>query len=154
MSDQPSNNEHPMRSSYLHFYEITTRWSDNDIYGHVNNVVYYSYFDTAVNHYLIHHGELDIHTGNIVGFVVGSRCSYHHPVSYPEKIEVGLRAEHIGNSSVRYGLGIFKAGSESLCAHGTFVHVFVDRKSNRPVSIPASIRTALEKLNSNTYTYL
>jgi acyl-CoA thioester hydrolase len=138
--------ELPDRAHYINFQMITTRWSDNDIYGHVNNVTYYSYFDTAVNHYLIHQGKLDIQTGTVTGYVVDSRCSFHNPVSYPENIDVGLRVEHIGNSSVTYALGIFKSGTSSLCAHGSFVHVFVNRKTSKPTAIPTLIRAALKKL--------
>jgi acyl-CoA thioester hydrolase len=125
---------------------ITTRWSDNDIYGHVNNVTYYSYFDTVVNHYLIYQGKLDIQTGTVAGYVVDSRCRFHNPVSYPENIDVGLRVEHIGNSSVTYVLEIFKSGTSPLCAHGNFVHVFINRKTSKPTAIPILVRAALKKL--------
>ena len=134
------------RSEYRHFQPLTTRWHDNDIYGHVNNVVYYSYFDSAVNRYLIEVGGLDIHTGEVVGFVVSSSCDYFAPIAFPEPIEVGLRVGKLGNSSVQYELAIFKHGEEQACAAGRFVHVFVDRQSNRPVSIPESLRAALARL--------
>ncbi|WP_017938497.1 acyl-CoA thioesterase [Zestomonas thermotolerans] len=135
-----------LRSDYRHFQPITTRWHDNDLYGHVNNVVYYSYFDSAVNTYLIERGGLDIHTGQVVGFVVSSACDYFASIAFPERIEVGLRVGKLGNSSVQYELAIFKAGEEEACAAGRFVHVFVDRRSNRPVAIPETLRAALAAL--------
>ena len=137
--------QHP-RGDYRHFQPITTRWHDNDIYGHVNNVVYYSYFDSAVNTYLIECGGLDIHAGAVVGFVVSSSCDYFASITFPERIEVGLRVGKLGNSSVQYELAIFKHGEEQACAAGRFVHVFVDRESNRPVGIPESLRAALARL--------
>jgi len=136
----------PTRSDYKCFYPINTRWSDNDVYGHVNNVIYYSYFDTAANRYLIEEGGLDIGDGKIVGFVVNSGCEYHAPISYPEPIEAGLRVEKLGNSSVRYGIAIFKDGVERAVAHGHFVHVFVDRQANKSVSIPETLREALARI--------
>ncbi|WP_290631581.1 acyl-CoA thioesterase, partial [Aquisalimonas sp.] len=125
--------ETPGRQDYRVFRDITTRWMDNDVYGHVNNVTYYSYFDTAVNHYLIEEGGLDIHRAPVVGLVVSSSCSYHRPIAFPEPVEAGLRVDRLGNSSVQYGVGIFRAGEAELCAHGQFVHVFVDRTENRSV---------------------
>ena len=136
----------PQRTDYRHFQPITTRWHDNDIYGHVNNVTYYSFFDSAVNSYLIERGGLDIHEGSVVGFVVSSACDYFASIAYPELIEVGLRVGKLGNSSVQYELAIFRAGEEEACAAGRFVHVFVDRQSNQPVAIPAQMRQALEHL--------
>jgi len=136
----------PGRSDYRVFYPISTRWADNDIYGHVNNVTYYSYFDTAANRYLIEEGGLDISDGHIVGYVVSSGCEYHAPISYPEPIEAGLRVERLGSSSVRYGIAIFRAGAEQAAAHGYFVHVFVDRAVDKAVPIPARLRQALERL--------
>ena len=136
----------PSREDYRVFYPISTRWSDNDIYGHVNNVTYYSYFDTAANRYLIEEGGLDISDGSIVGYVVSSGCEYHAPVTYPEPIEAGLRVDRLGNSSVRYGLAIFREGGERAVAHGHFVHVFVDRAADKSVPIPAGLRAALERL--------
>lgn len=140
----------PGRDDYRVFYPITTRWMDNDLYGHVNNVTYYSYFDTAVNQYLIEQGRLDIHNGTIVGFVVSSSCSYRRSVAFPERIEAGLRVDRLGNSSVQYGVGIFREGEPAICAHGEFVHVFVDRAENRSVPVPESIRAALEALQVYT----
>ena len=140
------NQPQHLRGDYRHFQPITTRWHDNDIYGHVNNVVYYSYFDSAVNTYLIECGGLDIHAGAVVGFVVSSSCDYFASITFPERIEVGLRVGKLGNSSVQYELAIFKHGEEQACAAGRFVHVFVDRDSNRPVGIPESLRAALARL--------
>jgi acyl-CoA thioester hydrolase len=136
----------PQRTDYRHFQPITTRWHDNDIYGHVNNVTYYSFFDSTVNSYLIERGGLDIHEGSVVGFVVSSACDYFASIAYPDLIEVGLRVGKLGNSSVQYELAIFRAGEEEACAAGRFVHVFVDRQSNQPVAIPAEMRQALEHL--------
>jgi len=141
-----SKPEIPTRAGYKIFYPITTRWSDNDVYGHVNNVTYYSYFDTAANRYLIEQGGLDISDGRIVGYVVNSGCQYHAPITYPEEIEAGLRVDKLGNSSVQYGIAIFRKGQESAAAHGHFVHVFVERAANRAVAIPGSLRAALERL--------
>ena len=141
-----SKPEIPTRADYGVFYPITTRWSDNDIYGHVNNVTYYAYFDTVANRYLIEEGGLDISDGTIVGFVVNSGCEYHAPITYPEGIEAGVRVDRLGNSSVQYGIAIFKAGEDTACAHGHFVHVFVERAENRSVPIPANLRAALEKI--------
>ena len=132
------------RASYRYFTDITTRWMDNDIYGHVNNVVYYSYFDSVANKYLIEEGGLDIKNSQVVGFVVASNCQYTSPIAYPQAIEAGLRVNRLGNSSVEYGIGIFQQGSSVVSAMGTFTHVFVDRSTDKPVAIPASIRSALE----------
>ncbi len=134
------------KASYKYFVTINTRWMDNDIYGHVNNVTYYSYFDTAANQYLIDEGGLDIQNAKIVGFVVASSCEYHSPIAHPSKIEVGLRVERLGNSSVTYALGIFKEGIEEACAHGSFTHVFVDRASGKSVKMPNELREALLKI--------
>ena len=138
----------PGRDAYAVFYPISTRWSDNDTYGHINNVVYYSYFDSVANRYLIEEGGLDINDGRVVGYVVQSGCDYHAPASYPEAIEGGLRVDRLGNSSVQYGIAIFREGEQEALAHGHFVHVFVDRASNRSVPIPEGLRSALEKLAS------
>ena len=136
----------PQRADYCHFQPITTRWHDNDIYGHVNNVTYYSFVDSTVNTYLIEQGGLDIHDGTVVGFVVSSACDYFASIAYPDLIEVGLRVGQLGNSSVQYELAVFKVGEQEACAAGRFVHVFVDRASNRPVAIPEGLRQALEAL--------
>lgn len=142
MAEQPQH----LRTDYRYFQSITTRWHDNDIYGHVNNVVYYSYFDSAVNAYLIERGGLDIHQGEVVGFVVSSSCDYFASIAFPDALEVGLRVGKLGNSSVQYELAIFKAGEAQACAAGRFVHVFVDRASNRTTPIPSDLRQALEAL--------
>ena len=136
----------PSRENYKVFYPITTRWSDNDIYGHVNNVAYYSYFDTVANQYLIEEGGMDISDGRVVGYVVNSGCDYHSPITYPERIEAGLRVDKLGNSSVQYGIGIFREGEDNPAAHGHFVHVFVERAANQSVPIPELLRAALEKI--------
>lgn len=136
----------PSREQYRVFYPLATRWEDNDIYGHVNNVVYYSYFDTVANRYLIEEGGLDIQGGSVVGFVVNSGCEYHSPIAHPDNLSVGLRVDRLGNSSVQYGLGIFSEGEEIAAAHGHFVHVFVDRAANKSIAIPQSLRSALERL--------
>lgn len=136
----------PVRDDYRVYYPITTRWSDNDIYGHINNVVYYSYFDSVANRYLIEAGGLDIATAGIVGYVVNSGCDYHAPAAYPDALEGGLRVDRLGNSSVQYGIAIFRAGEREALVHGHFVHVFVDRASNRSVAIPAPLREALERI--------
>jgi len=142
MAEQPQH----LRADYLHFQPITTRWHDNDIYGHVNNVVYYSYFDSAVNAYLIERGGLDIHEGGVVGFVVSSSCDYFASIAFPDALDVGMRVRKLGNSSVQYELAIFKQGEDEACAAGRFVHVFVGRASNRPTPIPDELRQALEAL--------
>ncbi|AZF24484.1 thioesterase family protein [Pseudomonas sp. R2-60-08W] len=134
------------RADYAHFQPIITRWHDNDVYGHVNNVTYYSFFDTAVNTYLIEQGELDIHDGEVVGFVVSSACDYFASIAFPERIDIGLRVGKLGNSSVQYELAVFKAGEQEACAAGRFVHVFVDRGTNQPVTIPGRLREALQRL--------
>lgn len=134
------------RADYPRFLEIPTRWMDNDIYGHVNNVVYYSYFDTVINQYLIEAGGLDIHGGGIIGIAVESQCRFHRSLEFPDVIDAGLRVGRLGNTSVRYEIGLFRRGDEEPAATGHFVHVFVDRASRRPVPIPAGMRAALERL--------
>lgn len=134
------------RDDYLWFTPLITRWSDNDIYGHVNNVMYYSYFDSTANRYLIEQGGLDIHDGQTIGLVVDSGCSYFAPVAFPDQLEGALRVAHLGNSSVRYELAIFKAGKSLAIAQGHFVHVFVDRHSRQSVAIPDQLRQALQKI--------
>ena len=135
-----------IRSGYRHFLSIPTRWMDNDIYGHVNNVVYYAYFDTVINEYLIREGGLDIHDGAVVGYCVESTCRYHRPVTFPETIDAGLRVAQLGNSSVRYEIGLFRQGEDKPAAQGHFVHVFVDRAKDKPTAIPQNIRACLERL--------
>jgi len=133
------------KADFPHLCTVQTRWHDNDIYGHVNNVVYYSYFDSVVNRYLIEQGGLDIHNGQVVGFVVESQCNYLKPLAYPDAITAGLRVGKLGNSSVRYELALFNQ-HDQLCAQGHFVHVFVDKASNKPAPIPELTRRALALL--------
>jgi acyl-CoA thioester hydrolase len=134
------------RADYFYFQPISTRWSDNDIYGHVNNVTYYSYFDSVANHFLISEGGLNIHEGEIIGLVVSSGCHYHAALAYPDKLEGALRVNRLGNSSVEYGLGIFREGETAAAAEGYFTHVFVNRISRRPTPIPEQLRQALTRL--------
>ncbi|MFY9513868.1 MAG: thioesterase family protein [Rubrivivax sp.] len=134
------------RNHYRHFSAIHTRWMDNDAYGHVNNVVYYSFFDTAVNRYLIEAGALDIHQGAVIGLVVETHCNYFAPLVFPQPVEAGLRVAHLGASSVRYEVGLFAAGGAQTAAAGHFVHVYVDRHTRRPVALPAPLLNALQPL--------
>jgi len=143
------SNERPkvgQRSDYGHFLKIPTRWMDNDVYGHVNNVNYYSYFDTLINRYLIEEGQLDFRDGRIIGLAVESLCRYHRSFSYPDVIDGGLRVGRLGTSSVRYEIGLFASGEDTARAEGHFVHVFVERESQRPTPIPEPMRGALERL--------
>lgn len=134
------------RERYRHFVDIQTRWSDNDIYGHVNNVVYYGWFDTAVNRYLIEAGALDIHDGAVIGLVIETHCNYFASLAFPQTVEAGLRVAHVGRSSVRYEVGLFEKGAPASAAGGHFVHVYVDRATRRPVDLPAPLRAALQPL--------
>jgi acyl-CoA thioester hydrolase len=134
------------RDGYGHFELIPTRWLDNDLYGHVNNAVYYALFDTIINRWLIDQGGLDIQAGGVIGVCAESHCRYREALSYPETVEAGLRVGHLGNRSVRYEIGLFKEGSDNPAAEGWFVHVFVDRESRQPAPIPPPIREALERL--------
>ena len=134
------------RDRYPHFLSIQTRWSDNDIYGHVNNVTYYSYFDTVVNCFLIDQGGLDIETDSVIGMAVETMCKFNKPLAYPEVLEAGLRVGKLGNSSVRYEIGIFQEGAAEAAAMGHFVQVFVDRATGKPAPIPDAIRSALERI--------
>ena len=134
------------RDAYRHFTTLTTRWMDNDVYGHVNNVVYYSLFDTAVNGYLIEAGALDIERGEVIGLVVETHCNYFSPIEFPKKIDAGLRVAHVGSSSVRYEIGLFAEGEPQTAARGHFIHVYVDRGSRRPAALPAALTDALKGL--------
>ncbi len=134
------------RGAFPHFLEITTRWSDNDAYGHVNNAVYYFYFDTVVNRFLIEQGGLDIKQSPVIGLVVETQCNYFKPVAYPETIHAGLRVAHIGNSSVRYQIGLFRNDDDTAAAQGHFVHVYVDRASSKPVALPERLAKAVRRL--------
>ena len=134
------------RAAFRHFRPIATRWIDNDVYGHVNNVVYYSYFDTVVNGHLIETGLLDIAGSPAIGLVVETGCTYYESVAFPDTLEVGLAVETLGRSSVRYRIAVFKAGADLAAAQGHFVHVYVERGTQRPVAIPDAHRRAFEAL--------
>ena len=134
------------RDAYQAFRPITTRWMDNDVYGHVNNVVYYSWFDTAVNATLIEHGVLDIHGGQTIGLVIETQCNYFAPLAFPQTIEAGIRVAKLGTSSVRYEVGLFAEGEPLTAAKGHFVHVYVDRETRRPVPLPVPLKQFLETL--------
>jgi acyl-CoA thioester hydrolase len=145
MSDRPPRLTRP---AFRVFRPIATRWMDNDVYGHVNNVVYYSYFDTAVNGYLIDKGLLDFRGGALVGYVVETGCTFFEPIAFPEVIEAGIAVTSIGRSSVRYCVGIFKAGAERAAAQGHFVHCYVDRATQRPLEIPERMRSVLSGITA------
>ena len=134
------------RSAYRYLRAIPTRWMDNDVYGHVNNVTYYSYFDTVVNGYLIERGALDIARSEVIGLVVETHCNYFSPIAFPATITAGLRVAHRGTSSVRYEIGIFRGDDETASAQGHFVHVYVDRASGRPVALPDALQRAVDEL--------
>jgi len=135
------------RSAFKVYRTITTRWMDNDAYGHVNNVVYYSWFDTAVNAHLMEQGALDIHHGDTIGLVIETQCNYFSPLAFPQTIEAGIRVAKLGSSSVRYEVGLFAQGAELCAAHGHFVHVYVDKENRRPVkALPLNLKTVLETL--------
>ena len=136
------------RKAYPHFVAIPTRWMDNDTYGHVNNVVYYAYFDTAVNAHLVAAGHLDIQAGAAIGIVVETACRFHKALSFPDIVDAGLRVVRLGNSSVSYEIALFRAGDDDAAATGRFVHVWVDRATRRPVPVPDAIRGALAPLGA------
>lgn len=138
--------ERPQLADYPHLTSLTTRWDDNDVYGHINNVTYYSYFDSVANAFLIEQGGLDIHTSPVIGLVVESWCQFHAPAEYPAQLRAGLRVDRLGEKSVTYGLAIFESDSDQAVAHGYFTHVFVDRSSRSSTAIPPGIRDALETL--------
>ena len=142
----PTRAQPEPRSAYRHFASLSTRWMDNDAYGHVNNVVYYSYFDTVVNRYLIEAGALDIERSPVIGLVVETHCNYFASLAFPQLIEAGLRVAKLGSSSVRYEIGLFAAGEPLAAACGHFVHVYVDRDTRRPVALPAPLQHALQGL--------
>jgi acyl-CoA thioester hydrolase len=145
----PSTREAPnVRGDYRHFHTIATRWMDNDAYGHVNNVVYYSYFDTAVNEYLVRAGVLDIERSNVIGLVVETQCRYFSELSFPQTVHAGLRVARLGTSSVRYEIGVFADDEDAACAQGHFVHVYVDRATRRPTALPAPLRSVLERIHA------
>ncbi len=135
------------KSAYKAFRNIATRWSDNDLYGHVNNAVYYSWFDTAVNGLLIEQGAIDIHAGPVIGLVVETQCNYFAPLAFPQALVAGIRVAHIGSSSVRYEMGLFPADDDNVCAaKGHFIHVYVDHITRKPVALPAQLLSVLETL--------
>lgn len=140
-----SSDSRHSRNDYSYFIPIQTRWMDNDTYGHVNNVIYYSYFDTIANSFLINEGQLDIHNDAIIGYVVNSACNYLKGFSFPQALEGGLRVNRVGNSSVEYGIAIFRQQEDDPCAHGNFTHVFVDRISEKSQPIPDKLRQALTR---------
>ena len=144
----PARQASQTRTDYRHFLTITTRWMDNDLYGHINNVQYYSYFDTAVNRYLIEQGVLDIHAGEVVGLVVETQCNFFSSAAFPTDIEAGIRVAHLGRSSVRYEIGLFVESRELAIAEGHFVHVYVDRTSQRAVELPAELRAVLTGISA------
>ena len=142
----PARPQAEPRDAYRVFRTITTRWMDNDQYGHVNNVVYYSWFDTAVNAHLIEQGVLDTASGTTIGLVVETQCQYFESLAFPQNVEAGIRVAHIGSSSVRYEVGLFAEGAPLTAAKGHFVHVYVDRATQRPVPLPTALKQVLEAL--------
>ena len=136
----------PTRADFVAFEEVHSRWMDNDAYGHINNVVYYSFFDTAVNRYLIERNVLDIAKSQTIGLVIETQCKYFAPIVYPDLIHVGLKVAHLGNSSVKYEVAIFANDDDVASALGHFVHVYVDRVSNKPTPIPQNVRNVLQEL--------
>ena len=147
MTSQPLRAQALDRSSFRCFRDISTRWMDNDAYGHVNNVVYYQWFDTAVNAYLIEQGALDIHQGQTIGLVVETHCNFFSSLAFPQIIQTGIKVARIGTSSVRYEVGVFAQGAELCAAHGHFIHVYVNKQTRKAVSaLPPSLLTVLEKL--------
>ena len=146
MTATPAKPQPEPRSAYKAFRTITTRWMDNDAYGHVNNVVYYSWFDTVVNAHLIGQGALDVQHGETIGLVIETQCNYFAPVEFPQTVEAGLRVAHVGRSSVRYEVGLFVQGEPMTAAKGHFVHVYVERESRRPAALPLKLKAVLEAL--------
>jgi acyl-CoA thioester hydrolase len=142
----PAKPQPDHRSSYRVFRSIGTRWMDNDAYGHVNNVVYYSWFDTAVNAFLIEQGVLDIHQGDTIGLVIETQCNYFAPLAFPQTVEAGIRVAKLGKSSVRYEVGLFAQGGDTAAAQGHFIHVYVDKANRRPVALPDNLKSLLETL--------
>ena len=134
------------RAAFAHFRRMDTRWNDNDAYGHINNVVYYAFFDTAVNAYLIQSGTLDIRNSTVIGLVVETQCQYFKPIAYPDTVHAGIRVAKLGTSSVRYEIGLFRNEDDTAAAQGHFVHVYTDRTAGRPVPIPDETRRALNAL--------
>ena len=150
-SNEPSRRGPEPRGAYAAFRPITTRWMDNDVYGHVNNVVYYSFFDTAVNGLLMDAGVLDIHHGEVIGLVVETQCNYFAPIAFPQAVTAGVRVAQLGRASVRYEIGLFADDVPDSAAAGHFVHVYVDRATRRPLPLPGPLKAVLESwiVNSN-----
>ena len=142
-----SNNSNMGCDYYRHFLTIPTRWMDNDVYGHVNNVVYYSFFDTVVNKFLMEERQLDYSKGEVVGLVVETKCQYFAPIAFPDVVVAGIKVAHIGTSSVRYEIGLFKNDEEKPAAEGHFVHVYVTRSTNKPTPLSSEMRSILEKIS-------
>ncbi|MGH6944232.1 MAG: acyl-CoA thioesterase [Geminicoccaceae bacterium] len=136
----------PTRADYRAFFEIATRWLDNDIYGHVNNVNYYGFFDTAIAHYLMQEGGLDPWNGTVIGYCVESGCRFRRAARFPDRITAGVKVTRLGRSSVRYEIGLFRNDEDEAAADGHFVHVFVERGSERPTAMPPALRAALDRL--------
>ena len=134
------------RNRYHHFLTIPTRWMDNDVYGHVNNVIYYSYFDTVVNGYLIDQGVLDIEESSIIGLVVETQCRFFKPITFPDTVHAGLRVARLGDRSVSYEIGLYRNEEDSAAAQGYFVHVYVERTTRRATALPPEMRKALERI--------
>ena len=149
MSEEANETGEESLEDYPHQLSIPTRWDDNDVYGHVNNVQYYAFFDTVINRWLIDEGGLDIHSGEVIGLCAESHCTFLAAVAFPDPVEAGLRVGHLGNSSVRYEIGLFGAEAGDRLATGWFVHVFVDRDSRQPAPIPEAIRGSLERLQAS-----
>jgi acyl-CoA thioester hydrolase len=147
MSERPTAQP---RRAYPFFTRITTRWMDNDLYGHINNAVYYSFFDTAINSYLIERSAIDIRAGSVIGLVVETHCNFFAPLEYPNTVEAGVRVGRVGSSSVRYEVGLFADGADSSAASGHFVHVYVDREARRPVALPRELLAALAPLRTES----
>jgi acyl-CoA thioester hydrolase len=145
-SNPPSSPQPEPRAGYKVFQTIGTRWMDNDAYGHVNNVVYYSWFDTAVNAYLIEQGVLDIHHGQTIGLVIETQCNYFAPLAFPQTVQAGIRVARLGNSSVRYEVGLFAMDEPLTAAKGHFIHVYVDRKTRRPTPLSTNFKHVLKQL--------
>ncbi len=145
---EPIRPQPEARSAYRAFVRISTRWMDNDIYGHVNNVVYYAWFDTAVNGHLIANGALDIHAGSSIGLVVETQCHYFSPIAFPQQVTAGIRVAHIGKSSVRYEVGLFADDQDVCAAKGHFVHVVVHRESRRPTPLPPELLRVVNALKA------
>ena len=143
-SNEPSRRGPEPRARYAAFRPITTRWADNDVYGHVNNVVYYSFFDTAVNGLLMDAGVLDVHHGEVIGLVVETQCNYFAPIAFPQAVTAGVRVAQLGRSSVRYEIGLYAGDAPDSAAAGHFIHVYVDRVTRRPVPLPEPLKAVLQ----------